>query len=44
MEEHTGFEPARSAWKAEMLPLHQCSVLVRPSFPECGVSRTGRMC
>lgn len=26
LEEHTGLEPARSAWKAEMLPLHQCSV------------------
>ena len=33
MEEHTGFEPARSAWKAEMLPLHQCSVST--SSPYC---------
>lgn len=33
LEEHTGLEPAQSAWKAEMLPLHQCSVL--PVFPGC---------
>lgn len=26
LEEHTGLEPARSDWKSEMLPLHQCSM------------------
>lgn len=26
LEEHTGIEPAFSAWKADVLPLHQCSV------------------
>ena len=26
LEEHTGFEPAIPAWKAGVLPLHQCSV------------------
>ena len=29
VEEHTGFEPARSDWKSEMLPLHQRSVCRR---------------
>lgn len=24
VEQHTGIEPASSAWKADMLPLHQC--------------------
>lgn len=43
LEAHTGFEPARSAWKAEMLPLHQCAMLVRPGFPGDGLSRTDRL-
>lgn len=43
LEAHTGFEPARSAWKAETLPLHQCAMLVRPGFPGDGLSRTGRL-
>ena len=43
LETHTGFEPARSAWKADMLPLHQYAVLVRPGFPGGGFSRTDRL-
>ena len=43
LEAHTGFEPARSAWKAETLPLHQCAILVRSGFPEGGHSRTNRL-
>ena len=43
MEEHTGFEPAQSAWKAEMLPLHQCSMVVRFGSPKCGLSRTSHI-
>lgn len=26
LEKHTGLEPATPAWKAGMLPLHQCSI------------------
>ena len=26
MERHKGLEPSTSAWKAEMLPLHQCRI------------------
>ena len=26
LDEHTGFEPATSARRADMLPLHQCSI------------------
>ena len=33
LEEHTGFEPALTAWKAAVLPLHQCSIL--PVCPGC---------
>ena len=43
LEAHTGFEPARSAWKADMLPLHQCAMLVRPGFPGDGLPRTDRL-
>ena len=43
LEAHTGFEPARSAWKAETLPLHQCAMLVRPGFPGDGLSRANRL-
>lgn len=35
LEQYTGLEPARSAWKAEMLPLHQYCILP-PGSPESG--------
>ena len=34
VEEHTGFEPALTAWKAAVLPLHQCSMGGRSGFPD----------
>ena len=30
LETHTGFEPARSDWKSDMLPLHQCAMWCAP--------------
>ena len=38
LEEHTGFEPAMPAWKAGVLPLHQCSV-----YPSVWLNPTGRL-
>lgn len=35
LERHTGFEPAPTAWKAVVLPLHQC----RNSYPFPNASR-----
>lgn len=31
LEQHTGFEPAHSAWEADMQPLHQCCMFA-PTF------------
>ena len=28
LERHTGFEPVTRAWKARMLPLHQCRIII----------------
>lgn len=33
VEQHTGIEPASSAWKADMFPLHQCYKEVGMSIP-----------
>lgn len=39
MEKHTGFEPAPAAWKAAVLPLHQCSMWRAPVSREDHIPR-----
>ena len=38
LEEHTGLEPARSAWKAEMLPI---TSMLHITAGQSGVRRAG---
>ena len=41
LEEHTGLEPAKAAWKAAVLPLHQCSDYRFDLFTGCSCFQTG---
>ena len=49
MEQHTGLEPAKAAWKAAVLPLHQCCVfrrvvrIRRAVCPSCHASLTSAL-